>query len=260
MIPPSCRRRAGFTLIELLVVIAIIAILIAMLLTAVQKAREAAARVKCQSNMRQVALALHTYHDARGSFPPGTYGPVDNSSHSPNNRRCWLHDILSFLEQNEIASAFETYMAAGGGALSFPKIDNYYVSAMMCPSDPTNPKLHTFWGDGGNKTQGFSGNIVVNGGNDYFNPGGSSNNLGGMFFTMSSVRVDDVGDGTAHTALLSELILSPDVADHDIRGRYHNPTHSGVAFSTRLPPNTSVPDVFNWCSANPVKRAPCIYG
>jgi len=128
----------------------------------------------------------------------------------------------------------------------------------MCPSDPTSPKTKTFWGDGGNKTQGFSGNYVVNAGNGYFNPGGASTDLNGVFFTKSRIALTDIADGTSSTCLVSEIILSPDVNDHDIRGRYFNPTHSGVSFSTRLPPNSNVPDAFNWCSANPVKKAPCI--
>jgi prepilin-type processing-associated H-X9-DG protein len=73
------------------------------------------------------------------------------------------------------------------------------------------------------------------------------------------VRIPEITDGTSNTAMSSELILSPDVVDNDIRGRYYNPAHSGVSFSTRLPPNTRVPDVFDWCSNNPPPEAPCTW-
>lgn len=262
----SLPLRHGFTLVELLVVIAIIGILVSILLPAVQSAREAARRMGCQNNMKQVSLALHNHHSAFKYFPHGTYNDLDGTGSTPppyNNmqdRRCWFHDILSYLEQDAMSQKFTTYMKTNASALGFPDMQTI-VPAMMCPSDPLSPKLKTFWGGFGTADQGFSGNMVLCAGNDYFNPGGAANSrsLNGLFFAQSKVRIDDVRDGTTNTVMLTEILLSPDTIDHDIRGRYHNPAHGGVLFSTRVTPNTMVPDQLNWCSSQPVKRAPCIY-
>ena len=102
---------AGFTLVELLVVIAIIGILIGLLLPAVQSAREAGRRTQCLNNFRQVGLALHGYCDSYGHFPHGTYTLMDDWGGTPQNRRCWMHDILPFLEFMGLYKQFDHYMS-----------------------------------------------------------------------------------------------------------------------------------------------------
>lgn len=184
-------RRNGFTLIELLVVIAIIAILIGLLLPAVQKVREAASRMKCQNNLKQVALACHNAESTYGYMPPawGSYGPGIKGP-------VFFH-LLPYIEQSALYNS--VLNASGQNDCSFGSkyagagnpVCGTKVNAYVCPSDPTtNTKADANWAPGGNSN--YAANWQV------FAAGASSQGKANLTSTFS--------DGTANTILFTERI------------------------------------------------------
>ncbi len=127
------RNRRGFTLIELLVVIAIIAILIGLLLPAVQKVREAACRVKCQNNLKQLGLAIHNYESALGNYPPGATYPSVSSSVSFS----YLARILPYLEQENLGRLFNYDLPYSNAVNKLG--GSMRVNTFICPSE-VNPR------------------------------------------------------------------------------------------------------------------------
>src|ERR1700678_2148631 len=130
----SLFQRRGFTLIELLVVIAIIAILIGLLLPAVQKVREAAARAKCENNLKQLGLAMHMYHDSNGYFPAS----FSKKPPQLQNNWWWLASLLPYVEQAPLYANLNTSTVAFG-ATSYTT--GFVPPIFLCPSDPASSNL-----------------------------------------------------------------------------------------------------------------------
>jgi prepilin-type N-terminal cleavage/methylation domain-containing protein/prepilin-type processing-associated H-X9-DG protein len=184
--------RAGFTLIELLVVIAIIAILIGLLLPAVQKVREAAARMKCQNNLKQLVLAVHNYHDARGMFPPGR----DDNGFSTHAY------ILPYIEQDNVYRIINFAAAPDGwNDSSNAAARAVTISTFLCPSDPYN-QVPPGWA--GTNYRVNQGSGILWGLPATSGPNSTMPAPNGPFYLNSTTRFTDITDGTSNTAAWSE--------------------------------------------------------
>src|SRR3989442_3868439 len=138
-------RRVGFTLIELLVVIAIIGILIGLLVPAVQKVREAAARAQCQNNLKQIALGLHSYHDSFKVLPMGQYNTLHNAPLSPPApatpsptwyRVGWATLVLPYIEQGTLLTKVYADVVANNSYTLYQQSCATPIPVYICPSDP----------------------------------------------------------------------------------------------------------------------------
>lgn len=268
-------KRPGFTLVELLVVIAIIGILIALLLPAVQAAREAARRSQCSNNLKQLGLAIHNYHDTYKLFPAGViaqflnaglYYPGTTTPGMPPNALSWMPTLLPFFEQGALHDQLAPYMVTRKSQ-DFPSnLMNTVIPTLGCPSDPFVPKTTTAQGTGDpppDNNDGFCGTYLLCNGSQQVTQSdtGNSHQMNGMFFYRSKTNMASVTDGTSNTVMSSEICLVPEPAggNRDWRGRYYRADHLSSLFTTFLPPNTSSSDLCRTCQGSPASPyyAPC---
>ncbi len=209
------RRRTGFTIIELLVAIAIIGLLVALLLPAVQSAREAARRMSCKNNLRQIGVALHNYHSNHETFPPGVVSvypgagwPTDPcfllGRTNLDSRAPWTVLLLPELDDSPLYSEFDMQASFFGfkstvapAVNEMPQTEalNYFE----CPSDPNSGRgtgnCNYFGVQGGGSTP------------DCVDPGGHSGRVmmrNGVLFINSRVRAQDIRDGLSNTFAVGE--------------------------------------------------------
>jgi len=209
--PERRRRRFGFTLIELLVVIAIIAVLIALLLPAVQSAREAARRVQCVNNLKQLGLALQNYHDTNNAFPPAAQGGMFNVYMNYTG----YSFILPYIEQT---AAYNTF----NFNLNLPGPPAYYgwtlpgnstgfclqFGVFLCPSNRASAEVGSTVGSGASAytvDKVAVTDYLFNGGaGRYAVPGYGETNLLGPVCFNSSTRIAEITDGTSNTFIMAE--------------------------------------------------------
>ena len=185
-------RTSGFTLIELLVVMAIIAILVGLLLPAVQKVREAAARMSCSNNLKQMALAMHSYHDANNKLPPAR-DDMEFSAHVY---------LLPYIEQQNVCMMMNMMMPWDD--MSNSMVAATRIKTFICPSDPQSNSVPAMWAPNNYRVNQGSGLLWGMPPSDPSNVNYGMPAPNGPFYLNSSTKLTSISDGTSNTAMMSE--------------------------------------------------------
>jgi len=262
--------RRAFTLVELLVVIAIIAVLIALLLPAIQRVRESASRTSCSNNIKQVALALHAHHDAKRRFPAGILNKPGQLFTYP--RTTWTVHLFPYLEQKVIFDLTDLSASAGPGDAVWTNPANckgaspatqQALAVLLCPSD-SGPKTHYHPDIQANYSRGnyagFFGNMTAG--------AAARNSLGhlaAVFRTNVGVKLTQITDGSRNTMMLGETLRGVDGNDREYRGVFwYDHVGTNQIFTTNLPNSNSADVLFpGWCPQDlnlPKQNLPCSAG
>ena len=205
------RRRQGFTLIELLVVIAIIAILVALLLPAVQQAREAARRSQCKSNLKQLGVAMHNYHDVHSILPKAHFNRFDGGEWDWRGHSVHVM-LLPYMDQAPLFEAYNFNQWAESGTND--NIARVVIAGFRCPSDLKPPASVP-----GNNYLVCRG---MNTGHTNDVPGGLPiGRQNGMFNNQVSVRFGDILDGTSNVIAAAEGLIGQTGTDLDVLNHFH---------------------------------------
>jgi len=247
------QRGRGFTLIELLVVIAIIAVLIGLLLPAVQKVREAAARTQCTNNFKQWGLGMHMYNDTMGTLPIGA---------TNNPRHTWVPHVWPYIEQTNVLNLYgnpltqEFYLPNAIVTDTLTGACAQQVKLYYCPSD--RPGAYwmgdPYWRCRGNYAVNWGPVPVPYAGTPLFGPFGYlGNNTGAPLLTA----LQRIPDGTSNTLLMSEVLMAPNNSDADTNGDIMNddPSTLGGRFMTINTPNSGFDSIAYCVQDN--RYAPC---
>ena len=255
------RKSHGFTLVELLVVIAIIGILVALLLPAIQAARESARRAQCLNNEKQIGIALILRHDARKALPPGSvwiggWGRIDRNG----SESTWITHILEYMEEANLEGRLDWSRGFGQAWEDATHPNNFVlaqnVSTFTCPSNLDSKVFGTLSGAEWWAKGSYAGNNGIGPMVEAMHIDRPPKRERGVFYLNSHMKFKDLVDGSSNTAMVSEVLVVPDGASTgDFRGVMHYV--EGPHYHHNYGPNSGVPDGIRdiWCVNIP--PAPC---